>query len=237
MEEVAVFASRARTGAACVQSLVERGYKVRAISRGGVLTPEQNHPNIVAYKADVTNLESLKKCVEGTQAVIFAAAASAGWRLPGRRDTPPYVDYQGCVDLAKVCVESNVKQYIIISSCAVSRSMFTSVPYLLLNTLFGRIMHWKFRAEQETKKICENTSTSYTIIRPGGLTDAPVAKPNELQILTGDLQSKSISRKSVAEIVASAVGNTLTFNQTFECVGGGSSNVNSYSDLFCTLNK
>lgn len=236
--EVAVIASRARTGSACVESLAKKGFKVRAVSRGGNLTPEQqNNPNIIPYKGDVTKIETIEQCIEGAKVVVFAASASAGWRFPSssRNDTPPHVDYQGCINVAKACAESKtVEQYIIISSACVSRSMFTSVPYFLLNTLFGRIMFWKYKAEEETKEILSNSNCCYTIIRPGGLTDEPPNNPNQLQLLTGDLKSGRISRNSVGEIVAAAVNNSSSKNKVFECVNG-TSDCKSYSDLFSVL--
>eukprot|EP00012_Vannella_robusta_P002307 CAMPEP_0206189666 /NCGR_PEP_ID=MMETSP0166-20121206/4300_1 /ASSEMBLY_ACC=CAM_ASM_000260 /TAXON_ID=95228 /ORGANISM="Vannella robusta, Strain DIVA3 518/3/11/1/6" /LENGTH=173 /DNA_ID=CAMNT_0053605617 /DNA_START=81 /DNA_END=599 /DNA_ORIENTATION=- len=170
---------------------------------------------------DVTKPETLQSCVEGAAAVIFAAASTAGWRIPtGRMDTPPHVDYQGCINVAEACVRHDVPQFIVISSACVTRSMFSSIPYLLLNTMLGRVMYWKRRGEIESQAVIEkNPNCSWTIIRPGGLQNTDAKEPKDISLETGDTKSAMIPRANVGEIAAAAVDNPNAKNIAFECIG------------------
>ena len=230
---VAVIGSRANSGACCVAALAKKGFTVRAVSRSGQLSLEQEgNPGIVPVVGDVTRRDTLISALSGVQAVVFAASATAGWRFPSSRtDTPPQVDYEGCKSVAEVCVELNIPQFIVISSACTTRSMFSSVPYFLLNSLFGRLMYWKRQGELATQSIIEsNPLCSWTIIRPGGLTNEAALPPSSIQLLTGDLQSNRIPRANVGEIVAACVGNEDAKNVAFECVSGDSG-ASTYEEL------
>lgn len=136
--------------------------------------------------------------MKGSAGVVFAASASKGWNW--RQElTPRYVDYLGCKTVARVAVEEKVPRVVIVSSAFVTR------PYhpvaLLLSTLFGRIMYWKRQGELAAIEYTKSSpSTSYTVVRPGGLQDNPPKGKDWIRIGQGDNLSGAITRADVAMV-------------------------------------
>jgi len=63
-----------------------------------------------------------------------------------------------------------------------------------------------------------STMTSYTIIRPGGLTEEGSLGVSALELNQGDTKSGRIARSDVADICVESILNPkLTENTTFEC--------------------
>lgn len=198
---VVVGAGRA-TGKECVNALLKRGMAVRAVARSPVTSKGKD----VAYEAadaslltqmyaDVTKPETLAPVIKGARGVIFAASSSK------KGGNPELVDYQGLVNTAKLCIENNVERLVIVSSGGVSKP--SSSIYQLLN-LFGQIMFWKIKGEDEVRALYAAPSTpptlSYTIVRPGGLTEGPPVGPAAIELNQGDGWSGRIARADVADI-------------------------------------
>ena len=180
----------------------------------------------------ITHTQVLK----GAQAVIFAASASQGWSLTGK-NTPYYVDYLGCKRVAESCVRNQVPRLVIISSAFVTR------PYhpiaLLLSTMFGRIMQHKRAGELAAIEVTKGSSTSYTIIRPGGLNNKEPQGLNWMKIGQGDTINGFITRDDVAAVTIASLKSDRTTNTVFELVAhkeadvpGGVERKNDWSKLF-----
>ena len=98
---ISIIGAGGKVGGLCTGILNEKGLYTRAITRSGrkIFSEESN---LVSYASgDVTNYEAIKKAVEGSSGVIFAASAS-GKKKGG---DPEHVDYLGLYNTAKVCFE------------------------------------------------------------------------------------------------------------------------------------
>jgi hypothetical protein len=140
---VVVLGATGETGQKCVEALVQRGKKVRAVirsatsSKGKSLNLPQDGADLVEVViGDVTKRQDLESVIKGAEAVIFAASASS------KGGDPQKVDYQALVDTAEICIQQNVGRLVIVSSGGVSKP--DSSIYQLLN-LFGQIMFYKFK--------------------------------------------------------------------------------------------
>lgn len=84
---------------------------------------EGQHQHVTFVTADVTKPATLTPAVRGCAGAIFAATATAGWRLPfasDLEDTPPHVDFEGAVASATAAAAEGVPRFVLISSASVA---------------------------------------------------------------------------------------------------------------------
>jgi len=212
---VTVIGANGRTGFECVKALQERSVKVRACTRTGAFRGESSK-FVEPFACDVTLPATIGTAVQGASAVIFAASASK------EGGTPAVVDNAGLVAVAKACIDAKVKQLVIVSSGAVTKP---SSPVFLFLNLFGKIMEEKIRGEDAVRELyavgspAEKEGLSYTVVRPGGLTEEEsLGSVAALELNQGDTKSGRIARADVANICVEALYYPqLTGRTTFEC--------------------
>lgn len=212
---ICVIGANGRTGTECVQACLSRSLPVRATSRGGVYRGDIGSNSLLSQMScDVIDASSVATAVKGTRAVIFAASASK------EGGTPSQVDNIGLVNVAKACLEAKVPQLVIVSSGAVTQP--NSPVYKFLN-LFGNIMAEKIKGEDTVRALYKDNNTNdgictYTIVRPGGLTEEEGKGVSFLELNQGDTKSGRIARADVAALcVESIFYPNCTGGTTFEC--------------------
>lgn len=217
---ICVIGANGKTGSECVGACIARGIHVVATSRGGeytgVYNTEENKSKGLESKVcDVTIPSTIESAIDGSRAVIFAASASKAG------GTAAAVDNIGLVNVAKACIEKKVPQLVIVSSGAVTKP--DSPVYKFLN-LFGNIMEEKIKGEDSVRQMYANKSIAegtYTIIRPGGLTEEEAKGVAALELNQGDNKSGRIARADVAALCIEATLNpNQTGKTTFECYDG-----------------
>jgi len=169
--------------------------------------------------------------------VVFAASASKGWTLTGK-NSPKQVDYVGCETVAKVAVEEKVPRVVVISSAYVTRP-FHPIAFLL-SAMFGRIMQWKRKGELATiAQTRGSPSTTYTIVRPGGLKNDPPLGRDWVRVGQGDNLGGAITRADVAAISVEAIFSDKAKNKVFEVVNFKSKPTtrDSWEDAFVNLEE
>lgn len=194
---------------------------VRATSRSGVYYEAEegtNNPLLSPTVCDVTAPSTIDAAVKGTRAVIFAASASK------QGGTPSEVDNIGLKNVADACIANKIPHLVIVSSGGVSKP--DSPVYKFLN-IFGGIMEEKIKGEDTVRAMYANLKDNnaegltYTIVRPGGLTEDPIRGVSEIELNQGDTKSGRISRYDVARLcVEASFYPELTGSTTFECYDG-----------------
>lgn len=213
---VTVIGANGKTGSECIKALQARGISARTCTRQGEYRGGNDLTGVTSMKCDVTDVSTIEPAVKGAAAVIFAASASK------EGGTPAVVDNAGLVAVAKACIDAKVKQLVIVSSGAVTKP--SSPVYIFLNT-FGSIMSEKIQGEDAVRALyavgtpAANEGLSYTIVRPGGLTEEPsLGTVGGLELNQGDSKSGRIARADVANICVEALSYPeLTGRTTLEC--------------------
>jgi hypothetical protein len=210
---ICIIGANGKTGSECVKACLDRSFPLIATSRTGVYSGPygQDRPNLMSVlTCDVTNPSTINDAIRGSRAVIFAASASK------QGGTASAVDNQGLVNVAKACLSEKIPHLVIVSSGGVSKP--DSAIYKFLN-LFGNIMEEKIKGEDTVRFLFKNSdSSTYTIIRPGGLTEEPGLGVAALELNQGDVKSGRIARADVASLcVESILYPDKTGKTTFEC--------------------
>jgi uncharacterized protein YbjT (DUF2867 family) len=227
---ICVIGANGKTGTRCVQACLDRSIPVIATSRTGVFlnSASAESPVVVMTDSplfsqavcDVTQPSTIAAAISNSRAVIFAASASK------QGGTAAAVDNEGLVNVAAACIAAQVPHLVIVSSGGVSKP--DSPVYKFLN-IFGGIMEQKIRGEDAVRalysEINNNNENSnkdvlltYTIVRPGGLTEEPPAGVTSLELNQGDVVSGRISRADVAALCIESVRYpALTGGTTYEC--------------------
>lgn len=199
--------------------LLDRGYKVRALSRSQEKARQLlgDVPNLeVVYGETTKGVSSLIPVLSGVDAVCCCTGTTA---FPSKRweggNNPETVDYVGVKNLVDAVLEMDtpLKRFVLCSSVGVDRS--NKFPFFILNA-FG-VLKYKGMGE----KVLESSGIPYTIFRPGRLTDGPYTSYDLNTLLKGiagtrqdislslqDDQQGEASRIAVAEAMLQCLVNS-----------------------------
>ncbi|CAM9815652.1 unnamed protein product [Pylaiella littoralis] len=225
---IAVVGAGGRVGKLAVESLLKRGKAVRAVTRTGDFYLGSGGGgggagggDMTSAAGDVTKSDTLKQALAGCGAVLFCASAS---KKGGNAEA---VDYQGVLNTAQACVDLGVPRLVVVSSGAVTKP--DSLGFKVTN-IFGNIMTLKRKGEVGLEEIYAGApkGVTYTIVRPGGLTDGGIIGPAgkggpregctffRIELNQGDTIGGTVGRGDVAEVVVEAALSPVTENTIFE---------------------
>jgi len=140
-------------------------------------------------------------------AVVFAAGAGAGSGAP-RKDS---VDRAASVLMADAAERAGVRRFVQVSSMGAGRP-----PRPGSDEVWAAYITAKTAAEADLRA----RDLDWTILRPGGLTDAPPT--GRIQLAPPPVPGGTVPRADVAAVIAGLLGNPGTRHQTLELVGGDS---------------
>lgn len=199
MTTVFVAGANGQTGRRIVSKLVEAGYDVRGLVRKEDHLRDLESAGAKGYLGDLSG--AFSDGMKGADIVVCAAGA-------GTSGDPEHVDHVGTVRLIEQSVLEQIPRFVLISS------MGTKDPDAMPSFLKPFLM-----AKRKAETILEESGLSYTIIRPGGLTNEPgkgkVHAAPELQ------RHGRVSRDDVAAAVLAALQIRQTHNQSFDLLEGG----------------
>jgi nucleoside-diphosphate-sugar epimerase len=184
--------------------LSDEGHAVRGLIRNPDQAPDLAEAGATAVVADLEALDvdALAPLVGSADAIVFAAGA--GPRSgPQRKWT---LDYAGAVKLMEVARRNGIDRYVIVSSTGAD-------PEAEDDGGFGTYLRAKGQADQ---KLAES-GLSYTIVRPGALTDDPAAGAVEIN---RDNARGEIPRADVAAVLAEVLDTPGTAGHTFAVNSG-----------------
>jgi dihydroflavonol-4-reductase len=118
---------------------------------------------------DLTEPESLKRAVQGCEAVFHVAADYRLWVLD--REKMHRVNVQGTVDLIRAAATAGVSRIVYTSSVATLRLKDDGFPsdeesYAELSDMIGAYKQSKFRAEREVKRLVAHAGIPAVIVQP-----------------------------------------------------------------------
>jgi uncharacterized protein YbjT (DUF2867 family) len=184
--------------------LSERGHRVRGLIRNpdqaGDL--EAAGAEAVVLDLEAADVEEVAAAVGSADAFVFAAGAGPG-SGPQRKWT---MDYAGAVKGMEACRRNGIDRYIMVSAMGAD-------PEAEDDGGFGTYLKTKGIADQKLRE----SGLSYTIVRPGRLTDdAPTGRVQAAE----RTERGAIPRADVAAVLAETLTAPSTIGLTFDVVGG-----------------
>lgn len=205
-EIVVVAGATGRTGRLIVKELLAWNYTVRAIVRSPVSSSIFEDDRIEMVARDLTSVESLEKALEGAKYLISAI----GSKKPFSKKENNLVDNIGNQNLAKAALRKGIEHMVVISSIGVGNSRQA------IGFFFRLLMTPVLRMKEKSEEFIKNCGISYTIIRPGGLSDNEL--PGKTVFGEGGKISGSVSRKEIAKVCVEALKNRSMKNRVLEVV-------------------
>jgi uncharacterized protein YbjT (DUF2867 family) len=200
--DVVVAGGHGKIGMRLLRLLAERGHRARGLIRNPDHSIELHDVGAEAVVCDIEERDDISDCVRGAEAVVFAAGAGPG-SGPERKRT---VDYAGAVKLIEAAKQNGIDRYVIVSAISVDRPEEWSDQ-----------MRPYYEAKRDADQALLESGLSYTIVRPGGLTDDP---GTGLVNVDTDLERSEIPREDVAATLLAVLETPSAIGKTFELVSG-----------------
>jgi uncharacterized protein YbjT (DUF2867 family) len=200
--DVVVAGGHGKVGLRLLRLLADRGHRARGLIRNPDHAPDLNDVGAEPVLCDIEALDDVSGCCEGADAVVFAAGAGPGSGAERKRT----VDYGGAVKLIDAAKRNGIDRYVMVSAIAVDRPERWSeqmVPY--------------YEAKRDADEALVGSGLTYTIVRPGSLTDD--AGTGLVEVGLG-LEGGAIPRDDVAATVLFTLDAVNTFGQAFDVVAG-----------------
>jgi uncharacterized protein YbjT (DUF2867 family) len=145
--------------------------------------------------------------LSGADAVVFAAGAGAGSGAP-RKDS---VDRGASVLMAGAAERAGVRKFVQISSMGAGQP-----PQPGTDAVWAAYITAKTAAEDDLR----SRDLDWTILRPGGLTDAPAT--GRVRLAAPPVPAGTVPRADVAAVIAALLDEPGARHQTLELTGGNS---------------
>jgi uncharacterized protein YbjT (DUF2867 family) len=189
--------------------LAERGDQAVGLIRNPAHVAEVQTAGAEAVVCDleVASVDDVAVLLSGADAVVFAAGAGAGSGAP-RKDT---VDRAASVLMADAAERAGARRFVQISSMGAGQP-----PRPGTDEVWAAYIAAKTAAEADLR----DRDLDWTIVRPGGLTDAPAT--GRIRLAPPPVPRGTIPRADVAAVIAALLDNPGTRHQTLELVGGDS---------------
>lgn len=195
---VLVAGSHGQVGQHVTRLLAESDHSVQGMVRVESQAPDIRDLGAEPVVADLTG--DVSHTVEEIDAIIFAAG-SGGEDVWG-------VDRDGAITLIDEAVSAGVERFVMLSS--INADQPENSPEALREYL---------RAKGEADEYLQQSNLTYTIVRPGPLTNEGGTK----RIKTGtdlDRDAIEIPREDVARTLIATLGAESTYDETFELAAG-----------------
>jgi uncharacterized protein YbjT (DUF2867 family) len=189
--------------------LAERGDQAVALIRNPAHVADVQKAGAEAFICDLEAASAGEVAVvlSGADAAVFAAGAGPGSGVP-RKDS---VDRAASVLMADAATRAGVRRFVQISSMGAGQA-----PRPGSDEVWAAYIAAKTAAEADLRA----RDLDWTILRPGGLTDAPAT--GRIRLAPPPLPRGKIPRADVAAVIVALLDDPGTRHQTLELVGGDS---------------
>lgn len=202
MSHVVVAGGHGQIALLLYPELTARGHSAAGLVRNPDHSEELAAAGASAVVCDMEAEDELSAFVEGADVVVFAAGAGPG-SGPERKQT---VDLGAAIKLIRACQATGISRYLMVSAMGASNP--TAGP---------EEMQVYLKAKAGADEALRESGLTYTIIRPGGLTDDPATGA----VRVGDsLDRGEISRADVATVLAACLEHDTTHGRTFDLLAG-----------------
>ena len=190
--------------------LAERGDQAVGLIRNPVQAADVQKAGAEAVICDLeaASVDDVAVLLSGADAVVFAAGAGPGSGAP-RKDS---VDRAASVLMADAAERAGVRRFVQVSSMGAGQP-----PRSGTDEVWAAYIAAKTAAEADLR----TRDLDWTIVRPGGLTDAPAT--GMIRLVPPPVPRGTVPRADVAAVIAALLENPGTRHQTLVLVSGDSS--------------
>jgi uncharacterized protein YbjT (DUF2867 family) len=200
--DVVVAGGHGKVGLLLLRLLADRGHKARGLIRNPDHAIELHNVGAESVLCDIEERDDISDCVQGADAVVFAAGAGPGSGAERKRT----VDYGGAVKLIEAAKNNGIYRYVMVSAIKVDRPDEWSEPMVPY-----------YEAKRDADEALVQSGLTYTIVRPGSLTDDVGTGAVEIGL---GLEGGEIPREDVAATVLFTLDAVNTYGQAFDVVSG-----------------
>ena len=208
------------TGRQIVKRLQNDGRPVRVMTRDVAKGRTVLGAYVDLITADATVPATLPVAFDGVELFICTIGSNA---VMGK-ETPEDIDYGGVKNLVDAAKAADVQHVVLVSSIGVTQ------PDHPINK-YGRVLEWKLKGEDHLRA----SGLTYTVVRPGGLTDDDGGKGIEFG--QGDTISGRIPREDVALVCLRALNNTHAHGKTLDIISNDAPQPTDFDAIFRALQK
>jgi uncharacterized protein YbjT (DUF2867 family) len=189
--------------------LSERGDQAVGLIRdpAQIADVQQAGAEAVVCDLEAASADDVAALLSGAGAVVFAAGAGPGSGAP-RKDS---VDRAASVLMADAAERAGVRRFVQISSMGAGQP-----PRAGADEVWAAYITAKTAAEADLR----SRDLDWTIVRPGGLTDAPAT--GRIRLAAPPVPRGTVPRADVAAVIAALLDDPGTRHQTLELTGGDS---------------
>jgi uncharacterized protein YbjT (DUF2867 family) len=200
--DVVVAGGHGQIGLKLLRLVAERGGRARGLIRNPDHAADLEAAGAEPVLCDLERQDDVAGCVEGADALVFAAGAGPGSGAE-RKQT---VDLGGAVKLIDAARANGIDRYVIVSAIGAGRPETWSDE-----------MRPYYEAKAEADQRVEESGLDWTIVRPGRLTD----EPGTGRIRAGtDIGYGDVTRDDVAATLAAVLGAQNTIGKAFDLLEG-----------------
>ena len=157
----------------------------------------------IAFDLEERNAAELVPVIDGADAVVFAAGAGPGSGAARKRT----VDYGAAVKLIEAAETAGVRRYLMVSAIGANHP-----------DSWSEEMRPYYQAKAEADAQVEASSLDYSIVRPGGLTDAEGTGRIDVAADLG--RSGQVPRDDVAATLVGCLDEPATARKSFDLLAG-----------------
>jgi uncharacterized protein YbjT (DUF2867 family) len=192
------------------RQLAERGDQAAGLVRNPAHVAEVGQAGAEAVVCDLeaASAADVAALLAGADAVVFAAGAGPGSGVP-RKDS---VDRAASVLMAEAAGQAGVRRFVQVSSMGAGQP-----PRPGSDEVWAAYIAAKTAAEDDLRA----RDLDWTIVRPGGLTDAPAV--GSVRLAPPPVPRGTIPRADVAAVIVALLDQPGTRHQTLELVSGDNS--------------
>ncbi len=187
--------------------LADRGDQAAGLIRNQAHVADVRQAGAEAAVCDLeaASAGDVARLLSGADGVVFAAGAGPGSGAL-RKDS---VDRAASVLLADAAERAGVRRLVQVSSMGAGQP-----PRPGSDEVWAAYIAAKTAAEADLR----SRDLDWTILRPGGLTDAPAT--GRVRLAVPPVPRGTVPRADVAAVIAALLGEPGTWHQTLELVGG-----------------
>ena len=231
-QTILVAGASGRTGRYVVQHLQDDGLRFRAMTRNraeavkrlSAADPSVDWNRVDWIECDVRDPAQVTAAMRGVDLVISVIGANT----VGDDNSAEFVDYGGVRNLVDAAVREKVQQFVLLTAIGVTD------PAHPFNKATKGALGWRFKGEEYLRA----SGLTYTIVRPGGLVNAPAGQKG-LRLEQGDnwrpLLRSTLSRDDLALLLLESLRQPGARDVTFELVNDASLVPGAWRERFATL--